>query len=202
MSGLGNRVAARLRGEQKAPDAEITSKDGGTPGVSAEDAARNPNTIYAAALTLLGDEQASGQLDGDLASAAAKSLGQTYRKKHLSGNEGIAERSRKALQTESATYRIREELVGSGGHGAEDSLLSSLDAAISDLRRQLIAVRRQGESANRRNNGRPLQDQRLPSNWERPVVESTVKIQAIMSRMNQLAQAHEKAVSDFEALSP
>jgi hypothetical protein len=40
----------------------------------------------------------------------------------------------------------------------------------------------------------------LPGGWERSVIESTAKTQAIMSRMNQLAQAHEKAVSDFEAV--
>ena len=197
MSSLGNRLASRLRGK-KALEAEITGRDAGTPDTSAAGTVRSPDAIYAAALTLLGNEHASGRLDGDLAAAGARGLGQVYHERHLAKGEAVAEGSRKALQTESTAYRIREELVGSGKHGAADSLLSSLDAAVSDLRRLLTAVRRQGESANRRNNGRPIQDQSLPGGWERSVVESIVKIQEIMSRMNQLAQAHEKAVSDFE----
>lgn len=200
MSGLGNRFAARRRGSQKTPDAEIAGKDGETSDIPVGDAGRNPNSIYATAIALLANEQASGRLDGDLAAAAARSLGHTYREKHLTDSGAIAERSRKAIQTESAAYRIREELVGSDTRGAQGSLLSSLDTSISELRRHLIAMRRDGESANRRNNGRPIQDQSLPSGWERSVVESTVKIEAIITRMNQLAQAHEKAVSDFEAL--
>jgi hypothetical protein len=198
MSGLGNRMTARLRG-QKTSDAEIISNDAGMPDTAAADAGQNPDAIYAAALNLLSNEQTSGRLDKDLAAAAARSLGQVYGEKHVPMSEATAERSRKALQTESAAYRIREKLLGSS-KSTEDSLLSSLEAAVSDLRQLLTAVRRQGESANRHNNGRPIQDQSLPGGWERSVIESIAKIQAIMSGMSQLAQAHEKAVSDFEAL--
>lgn len=198
MSGLGNRVAARLRG-QKAQAAETAGKHAVTPDVRAAAKVTNPDAIYAAALTGLASELAAGRLDTDLAAAAARSLARGYREKHLANSADVADRSRTAVQAESAAYRIREELVGSGQNGAEDSLLSSLDAAVCELRHLLTAVRRQGERANRHNNGRLIQDQRLPGGWERSVAESTARIQAIMNRMNELAQAHAKAVRIFEA---
>lgn len=199
MNGWVNRIVASKR-ERGAQNSELTAKDAGVQNNQAADSARTPDAAYAAALTMLANEQASGRLDKDLAVAAAKSLGDVYREKHL-GNSSAAdgERSRKAVQAESTAYRIREELVGSGQNAAKNNLLSDLDQAVSDLLQHLTTVRKHSDIANRRNSGQPIQDQRLPSGWERAVIDSAAKIQAITSRMSGLAKAHAKAVSDYEA---
>jgi hypothetical protein len=162
-------------------------------------AARTPDAVYAAALTVLANEQAAGRLDKDLADAAAKSLGHAYRERHPINSGGADVERNTAVRAESAAYRIREELVGSRQHGAKDNLSSDLDVAVSDLLQRLRALRRRSNIANRRNGGQPIQDQRLPSGWERAVIDSAVRIQAIVNRMGELAQAHAKAVSEYEA---
>lgn len=199
MSGWVNRIVASKR-ERGAQNSEPTGRDAGARNNQAAQGAQAPDAAYAAALTLLGNEHAAGRLDKDLAVAAAQSLGHVYREKHLVNSGGAdGERSRKAVQAESAAYRIREELVGSGQHGTKNNLLSDLDAAVSDLLQRLTAVRQHSDIANRRNSGRPIQDKRLPSDWERAVIDSAARIQALTNRMGELAQAHAKAVSDYEA---
>lgn len=199
MSGWVKRVVAPKR-ERAPQNSKPTGTDAEVQNNQVAQAALAPEAPYAAALTVLANEQAAGRLDKDLADAAAKSLGQAYREKHLSNSGGAdEERIRTAVRAESAAYRIREELVGSGEHDAKDNLSSDLDAAVSDLLQRLTAVRKHSDIANRRNSGQPIQDQRLPSGWERAVIDSVARIQAISSRIGELAQAHAKAVSDYEA---
>ncbi len=199
MSGWVKRVVAPKRG-RAAQTSELTGRDDEVQNNQVAQAARTPDAAYGAALTLLANEQVAGRLDKDLADAAAKSLGHVYLEKHPINSGGAdVERSRTAVRAESAAYRIREELVGSGQHGAKDNLLSDLDAAVSDLLQRLKTVRQHSDIANRRNSGQPIQDQRLPSGWERAVIDSAARIQAITNRMGELAQAHAKAVSEYEA---
>jgi hypothetical protein len=200
MSGWVKRVVAPKR-ERTSQNSTPTGKDAEVKSSQDAQAVPTPDAPYAAALTVLANEQAAGQLDKDLADAAAKSLGQAYRERHPVNSSGAdEERIRTAVRAESAAYRIREELVGSGQHGAKDNDLSSnLNAAVSDLLQCLTAVRKHSDSANKRNSGQPILDQRLPSGWERAVIDSVARIQAISSRIGELAQAHAKAVKDHEA---
>lgn len=112
------RTTGTPRRGRGAQNSEPTGKDAGARNNQATHTAQAPDTAYAVALTLLGNEHAAGWLDKDLAVAAAQSLGHVYREKHLVNSGGAdGERSRKAVQAESAACRIREELVGSGQHG-------------------------------------------------------------------------------------
>jgi hypothetical protein len=202
MSGLGNRIAARVRGQQAkdspaagaaAAGADKNAGTGGTPSASA------PNAVYGAALSMLGSEHAAGRLDEDLAAAAARSLGETYREKYLtSDSKAAAERTKQAFQAETDAYRIREKLLGSNAAGPDDNLLSSLQSTVAGLHRLLTAVRRDGESADRRNRKRPIQDQTLPTGWEQSVLEHTAEIRTTISRIDHLVQNHEKAARNFQ----
>ena len=199
MNGWVKRVVAPKR-EPAAQNSEPMGTDAHAQSSQVSQAAQTPGAPYAAGLAVVANEQAAGRLDKDLADAAAKSLGQAYRKRQLTGSDvADEERIKTAFRAASAAYRIRKELVGPGEPGATDSLLSDLDTTVSGLLQLLLAVRKHSDTANRRNSGEPIQDQRLPSGWEGAVIDSVVRIQLLSSRIDELTQAHAKAVSDFEA---
>jgi hypothetical protein len=192
---LKRLVSPRRRRGTQDPDSASA------PSVQNSQAARpagNPDAVYVAALTTLHNESAAGQLDKDLAAAAARRLGHVYAEKHLGsrhnparGHNGEAERAA------SAARQIREELVGSGQNPAKDRLLSELDAAVAGLHQQLLEVRRLSDIASRQNSGRPSPDQDLPGGWEQSVLNLTTRIQAITGRISKLAQMHAKASDDY-----
>lgn len=200
MRGLGNRIGGRARAQEAdsklavGPTPPAKDKKSGAP--TAAEAGRD--AAYASALNMLQREHAAGRLDEDLVAAGARSLGDTYRKKHLNANpNSSARRIQAAFQGENEAYQARRRLLGSGSKDPHDSALSAFHATVASMDRMLSTVRREGETADRRNNGQPIEDHSLPIGWEQPTLEHIAKIRAIVDRMELLVRTHEKAAKDF-----
>lgn len=165
----------------------------------AEQAAASVDAAYAAGLTMLGNKRAVGELDNDLALAAARRLGHLYRQRQSAGDPAIAENHlKKVAQIADAAIQARSQLVGTGRHDVPASLLSELDAVVGTLRQYLTDLRKDGDAADQYNKDRPVLEQRLPTGWEPAVMDAAVRLQGIARRIGELASAHAKAVADHE----
>lgn len=196
MSGGIKRVVHAMRGR----DSQNSQARNNTLALPKQ-AAEAPDAVYAAALTVLGNEVSAGQLDRDLASAAARRLGHQYREKYLINAHGAAqEQNAEAERLAVRAYRIREELGGSGPLLPTGKLLSDLDAAANDLRKRLLEVGRLNDLAGNRVGGTPKQDQRLPGGWEQSVIDSAARLQVIADHVGKLTQMHADAFNDYETV--
>lgn len=195
-TGIG-RMAASLRPRRR--NSQAKSKDAAQEDHSAGQAAASVDAAYAAGLTMLGNKRAAGELDNDLALAAARRLGHLYRQRQSAGDPAVAENHlKKVEQIAGAAIQARSQLVGTGRHDVPASLLSELDAAIGALRQYLTDLRKDGDAADQHNKDRPVLEQRLPTGWEPAVMDAAIRLQGIARRIGELASAHAKAVADHE----
>lgn len=138
---------------------------------SARDAA--VEDAYRGALAYLGARRADGHLDSDLALKAAEQLGHRYRENH---GEAADERRQRATR---AAHQIRSELTGNAFQalGNESQRIGAL---LAELRRR---------------DGQHL------AGWEQDVIASATRLNAIATRVADLARSHIRATAD-SASSP
>lgn len=160
-----------------------------------EPATPQVQAAYAAAVTALGDKHAAGELDKDLASAAARRLGHVYRERYVAPPAATDGQSAKMKDALDAASRVRARLLGRGPTSREGRM-TEVDISAKELQRtllNLIQLMDQQDSAS------GASGQVLPTGWEKAVIESAGKLQAVARNIGNLAREHERIATDYMA---
>jgi hypothetical protein len=151
---------------------EKPSSGAPSPGPTGRVSASATDTVvedtYRDALAYLGTRRAAGHLDSDIALKAADQLGHRYRERH---GETADDPRKRAPQ---AADQIRMELTG--------KTLQCLNSESQRLGALLGGLRRP--------------DHQLPAGWEQEIIASTTRLDAIASRISELARSYTRTTAD------
>lgn len=150
---------------------------------------------YAAAVTALGDKHAAGELDKDLASAAARRLGHVYRERYIAPPAATDEQTAKTKHALDAASRVRARLLGRGATSRE-GLMAEVDISAKELQQTLQNI---VKALDQEVSARDPSGQVLPTGWEKAVIESAGRLQAAARNIGNLAREHERIAADYKA---
>jgi hypothetical protein len=185
------------------PERSGASDNGSSQNKQAESVTPEAQAAYAAALTTLGDKHAAGELDKDLAAAAARRLGRAYHERYVAPpaaadkqtpkiREGQTAKIKQALD---AASRVQARLLGKRSTSAE-GLRTEVDISAQELQRCLqTLVHALEQSAG----AQGASGQVLLTGWEKAVIESAGRLQAAARNAGNLAREHERIAADYKA---